>query len=104
LKNDVNVPSKSNKQKKLRKKKLFFVGVSKVPDEKSRIRSRSLSVIRATDTEQWYPRMDHQNDIGAKLTLSRWEISRERSLSTSCAASSYHWYTVLLNTGLLKGR
>jgi hypothetical protein len=46
--------------------------------------------------------MDDQNDFEAKLTLSRCEISRERSLSTSCAASSYHWYTVLLNTGLLK--
>ncbi len=36
LKNDVNVPSKSNKQKKLEEKK-FFVGVLKVNDENSRI-------------------------------------------------------------------
>jgi hypothetical protein len=35
LKNDVNVPSKSNKQKN--RKKWFFVGVT---DEKSRIRNR----------------------------------------------------------------
>jgi hypothetical protein len=42
VKNDVNVPSKSNKQKKDRKK-LFFVGVVKVTDEKRRIRIRSES-------------------------------------------------------------
>jgi hypothetical protein len=37
LKNDVNVPSKSNKQKKLCYK-LFFAGILKVNDESSRIR------------------------------------------------------------------
>jgi hypothetical protein len=36
LKNDVNTPSKSNKQKKL--EFLFLVGSLKVTDEKSRIR------------------------------------------------------------------
>jgi hypothetical protein len=36
MKNDVNVPSKSNKQKNLDKK--FFVGVLKTNDENSRIR------------------------------------------------------------------
>jgi hypothetical protein len=42
LKNDVNVRSKSNKQKNLGKKNLFFVGVFtvlKVNDENSRIGS-----------------------------------------------------------------
>jgi hypothetical protein len=39
LRNDVIVPSKSNKQKTL-VKKLFFVGVLKVTDEKTRILSR----------------------------------------------------------------
>jgi hypothetical protein len=39
LKNDVNVTSKSNKQKTWRKK-LFFVDVLKVTDENSRIRIR----------------------------------------------------------------
>ncbi len=34
---DVNVPSKSNKQKNLRKKNLFFVGFLTATDEKSRI-------------------------------------------------------------------
>jgi hypothetical protein len=38
LKNDVNVPSKSSLPKKLGKK-IIFVGVLKVTDEKSRIRS-----------------------------------------------------------------
>jgi len=38
LKNDVVVSSKSNKQKTI--KKLIFVGVLKVTDEKSRIRIR----------------------------------------------------------------
>ncbi len=39
LKNDVNVASKSNKQKKLcLKKNLFFAGILKVNDENSRIR------------------------------------------------------------------
>jgi hypothetical protein len=43
LKNDVKVPSKSNKEKKFRKK-LFFVDVLKVTDEKnSRIGSGSIS-------------------------------------------------------------
>jgi hypothetical protein len=37
LKNDVNVPSKSNQQKKLRKK-IIFVGVLKVHGEYSRVR------------------------------------------------------------------
>ncbi len=35
LKNDINVPSKSNKQKNL--EKIIFVGILKVTDEKSRI-------------------------------------------------------------------
>jgi hypothetical protein len=39
LKNDVNVPSKSNEQKK-KKFYLFFVGVLKVNDENSRIQIR----------------------------------------------------------------
>ncbi len=39
LKNDGNVRRKSNKQKKL-EKRLFFVGVLKITDEKSRIRIR----------------------------------------------------------------
>jgi hypothetical protein len=39
LKNDVNVPSKSNKQKKLCSK-LVFAGILKVNDENSRIRIR----------------------------------------------------------------
>jgi len=34
LSNDINVPSKSNKHKKI-----FFVGILKVTDEKSRIQS-----------------------------------------------------------------
>jgi hypothetical protein len=38
LKNFVNAPSKSNKQKM--KKKLFFVGILRVNDENSRIRSQ----------------------------------------------------------------
>jgi hypothetical protein len=37
LKNDVNVPSKRNKQKKI-SIKLVFVGILKVNDENSRIR------------------------------------------------------------------
>jgi hypothetical protein len=42
LKNDVNVHSKRNKHKNLREKKkiLFFVGILKVTDEKSGIRSQ----------------------------------------------------------------
>jgi hypothetical protein len=40
LKNEVNVPSKSNKQKKLKIKKLFFCWHLKVSDENSRIRIR----------------------------------------------------------------
>ncbi len=39
LKNDVNVPSKSNMQYKS-KKIIIFAGVSKVTDEKIRSRSR----------------------------------------------------------------
>jgi hypothetical protein len=39
LKNDGDVPSKS-KAKKPRRKKLFFVGVLKVTEEKGRIRIR----------------------------------------------------------------
>jgi hypothetical protein len=39
LKNDVNVPSKSNRQKKL-DKKLFLITILKVTEENSRIRSR----------------------------------------------------------------
>ncbi len=39
LKSDVNVPSKSNKQKNLGKK-IIFVGILKAADEKSRIRVR----------------------------------------------------------------
>ncbi len=39
LKKDVNVPSKSNKQKSF-EKKIIFVDVLKVPDENSRIRIR----------------------------------------------------------------
>jgi hypothetical protein len=38
LKNDVNVASKSNKQKKLCKKISFSAGILKVNDENSRIR------------------------------------------------------------------
>jgi hypothetical protein len=34
LKNDINVPSKRKKHKNLREKKLFFVGIFKVTDEK----------------------------------------------------------------------
>ncbi len=41
LKNDVNVPSKSNKQK-IKTKNLFFVGILKANDENSRIRIRDL--------------------------------------------------------------
>ncbi len=37
LKNDENVASKSNKQKKLCTKNLFFAGILKVNDENSRI-------------------------------------------------------------------
>jgi hypothetical protein len=40
LKNDVNVPTKSNKQKNFLKK-LFFVGILKENDENSRIRIRT---------------------------------------------------------------
>jgi hypothetical protein len=41
LNNDVNVPSKSIKQKYREKKKgIFFVGLLKVTEEKNRIRSR----------------------------------------------------------------
>jgi hypothetical protein len=36
-----NVPSKSNKQKNFKKFFVLFVGISKVTDEKRRIRSRS---------------------------------------------------------------
>jgi len=36
---DVNTPSKSNMQKK-QKQNLFFVGILKVTDEKSRIQNR----------------------------------------------------------------
>ena len=43
LKNDVNVPSKSNKQKNFFLN-LFFVGVLKVNDENSRIGSESGSI------------------------------------------------------------
>jgi hypothetical protein len=39
--NDVNVPSKRNKQKNFKKKNLFSVGILKVNDENSRIRSES---------------------------------------------------------------
>ncbi len=35
LKNDVNVPSKSNKHKNFREIKLFFVGVLKVTDKRA---------------------------------------------------------------------
>ncbi len=38
LKNDVNVPTKSNKPKNLEKKLFFFVDVLKVIDENNRIR------------------------------------------------------------------
>jgi hypothetical protein len=38
LKNDVNIPS--NREKKLRKKQILFVGIVNVTDEKSMIRSR----------------------------------------------------------------
>jgi hypothetical protein len=41
MKTDVNVPSKSNTQKKL--KNLFFVGILSATDEKSRIRTRNRS-------------------------------------------------------------
>ncbi len=40
LKNDVNLPSKGNKQNKLRKKNIFFADVLKATDENSRIRIR----------------------------------------------------------------
>jgi hypothetical protein len=40
LKNNVNVPSKSNKQKKLCYKNYFSAGILKVNDENSRIRIR----------------------------------------------------------------
>ncbi len=57
----VNVPSKSNKQKKTEKKKEFFVGISKVTDEKSRIRipwsevqiRGSESIQNGTALEHW---------------------------------------------------
>ncbi len=38
LENYVNVPLNSNMQKKMFKQKLFFIGILKVNDEKSRIR------------------------------------------------------------------
>ena len=38
LKNNVNVPSKSNKQKKIVLKNYFFAGILKVNDKNSRIR------------------------------------------------------------------
>jgi hypothetical protein len=41
LENYVNVPSKSNKQKKCVKLKIIFVGILKVNDEKSRIRTQN---------------------------------------------------------------
>jgi hypothetical protein len=47
LKNDVNVASKSNKQKTLRKK-LFIVAILKVTDENSRIQSRIWSRLDRT--------------------------------------------------------
>jgi hypothetical protein len=47
LKNDVNVPSKRKKQKA--DKKLFFVGVMKVTDEKGRIRI-NYSVVRICES------------------------------------------------------
>ncbi len=40
MKTDVNVPSKSNKQKKLWKKKYFFVGILSATNENSRSRIR----------------------------------------------------------------
>jgi len=46
LKNDVNVPSKSNKQNYL-----FFVGVLKVADEKSRTRDQEMSQITFLDIQ-----------------------------------------------------
>ncbi len=48
MKTDVNVPSKSNKQKKF-SKKLVFVGILKINDENSRIRIHTkMSWIRNT--------------------------------------------------------
>jgi hypothetical protein len=45
LKNDVNVPSKQNNHKK----KIFFDGILKVTDEKSRIWSRIRPLVKGTD-------------------------------------------------------
>jgi hypothetical protein len=56
LKNDVNVPSKSNKQKTLAQK-IFFVAVLKVKDENSRIRihwSRTTSLVADPDSDPTY--------------------------------------------------
>ncbi len=52
LKNDVNVPSNSNKQKNTTKK-LFFVGVLKVTDEKTRILSRIHPYQNVIDPEHY---------------------------------------------------
>ncbi len=67
-KNDVNVPSKCNKQKKKKKKikKLIFVGFLKVNDEKSRMNCirirlskerlrRSGSVTKVSDPDRKIP-------------------------------------------------
>jgi hypothetical protein len=61
LKSDVNVPKVSNKQKKLKKKKLFFVNILKASKENTNIRIRihnpevrirgSGSVSKVTDPE-----------------------------------------------------
>ncbi len=59
MKTDVNVPSKSNKQNKLWKKNLIFVGILSTTDEKSWIRTRirihtKMSRIPNTGSKKWH--------------------------------------------------
>jgi hypothetical protein len=81
LKNDVNVPLKSNKPKNLLKNS-FFVGVLKVNDENSSIRIR----IRIHQSEAWIRGLDldpdpHQNVMEPQHNI---EDSPKSLLLQSC--------------------